>query len=131
MNRRQAKAAANTVEALANKVEQVVEQRQERQADAMRQAVNEAGTSGQTVTLAADEAPDCTKAQRQLVRQKLEIAYKHGVITEVPDVSEISIAQAEALLTALGVDTDLLYKGAMEWGAGKAQKAWKAAQAAG
>ncbi|MEW6473864.1 MAG: DUF4236 domain-containing protein [Actinomycetota bacterium] len=69
----------------------------------------------------ADDSPPCTRWQRAYVRQMLK-----GKAAEMPDLSELTIGQAEQILGAVGANRRALYRNGRTWGARKQQNDWLA-----
>jgi len=67
----------------------------------------------------ADGSPPATVWQRNLVRAKLA-----GKVAAKPDLSELTIGQAEAIVQAVGANPRALYRSGRMWGAKKQQKSW-------
>lgn len=123
MNRRQAKQTAQAIDMVGDALVGALERRQEKQADQMRAAA--ADRAGETVGFEA-AGPPCTTAQRAFLTQQLGIAAKHGVLSELPEITaEITVGQAEGLLAALGIDPEKLYDNGRAWGGGKEMKEWR------
>jgi len=73
------------------------------------------------------DGPACTKAQRIWVREVCKVAARQGVLAEVPELADdLTIGQAEAILTALGSPVGELYKLGRDLGQRKEQNAWHA-----
>jgi hypothetical protein len=77
----------------------------------------------------APDGPVCTGAQKGYVHQAVQAAQAQGLLTREPRLTEdLTIGQAELILTALGADPGQLAKRGRDLGAAKEQRAWRAAK---
>lgn len=72
------------------------------------------------------DGPECTKGQRIWVREVCKLAVSKGILAEAPELpKDLTIGQAEGLLTALGSPVEDLYKMGRDLGQRKEQQAWR------
>lgn len=69
------------------------------------------------VTFEGDDSPKATSWQRNYIRLMLR-----GKVAEMPDLSELTIGQAEQILEAVGVNPKGLYRAGRS---NKQQRAWR------